>query len=208
MLAAIVNKSAIARVLGIKTTALVGYEIQEKRVVAKLKAGERTIEFQQLVTEFAEYRKRSAKDMVVQPMHSHVYAVYNPKKSTSYEVRTKPDGVYCRCWDWTINKGLFGKSICKHSYSVLFALGFVSLQQYLAEQNQKETVMEELEPLAEIDFEALKMWQLKDLALRWGVFPTGDKRFRLTWIGALKSAQRSSKVVEMATYRVEKKAAA
>lgn len=208
MLAAIVNKSAIARVLGVKTSALVDYEITEKRVVAKLKGSEQTIEFQQLVNEFSDYRKRSAKEMIVQPIMSHVYAVYNPKKNTSYEVKTKPSEVVCQCWDWKTNKGAFGKGLCKHSYSVLFALGYGSLQEYLAEQNQKEAAMEELEPLAEIDFEALKMWQLKELAIRWGVFPAGDKRYRLTWIGALKTAQRSSKVIEMATYRVEKNEAA
>ncbi len=207
MLASIVNKSAIARVLGIKPTALVDYSLQEKRVVVKLKVGEQTIEFQQLVNEFAEYRKRSAKDMVVQPMHSHVYGVYNPKKNTSYEVKTKPSEVVCQCWDWKTNKGAFGKGLCKHSYSVLFALGFVSLQEYLADQNQQEAVVEELEPLAEIDFEMLKMWQLKALALRWGVFPAADKRYRRTWIAALEAAQRSSKVIEMASYRVQKEAA-
>lgn len=82
---------------------------------------------------FVEDRKaRSSTINVTQDLNKTLtYTVRNEDNNHRYQVRLKPDSIYCQCPDYQnqLRAGLNG--CCKHGYSVLNVIGYGSLADYL-----------------------------------------------------------------------------
>lgn len=188
------TKSAAARILNVKPH-LIKLIVAESDGVS-IQVGDepsQKIPVSKFAEDFAGFRKKGADGLISSPVHSHVYSVLNPKKGTNYIVKTKPKGLVCQCKDWLNSMITFRQGICKHSYRVLFDLGFTSLQEYVEEMKKKDEEVLPVAPKAPnvLDLETMKLPKLKELAAGWGVVPAGDKRYRKTWITALQDYARN-----------------
>lgn len=80
---------------------------------------------------FVDRRRQEAKALKVMSEGYHVFTVTNPKKGSQYRVTSKNDAIYCECEDYKNQLSFWGKAVCKHSYAVLFNMGYSELSQYL-----------------------------------------------------------------------------
>ncbi len=80
---------------------------------------------------FVDRRRQEAKALQVWATAPHTFKVTNPKKGSEYNVVSKNDAIYCECEDYKNQLSFWGKAACKHSYAVLFNMGYTELSQYL-----------------------------------------------------------------------------
>lgn len=88
---------------------------------------------------FADWRKAQARGLkVTQHLFTPTsYTVRNEPKNSTYEVEVIGDRVQCQCEDYRNQEQFFSgqRYACKHSYAVLFHLGFDSLAAYIQAQH-------------------------------------------------------------------------
>lgn len=80
---------------------------------------------------FVDRRKQEAKALEVTPNGYHAFTVTNPRIGSEYKVQSENDAIYCSCEDYKNQLSFWGKAACKHSYAVLFNMGYSDLSQYL-----------------------------------------------------------------------------
>jgi hypothetical protein len=190
------SKAAASRILNIKPCFLKMIAVEKDGVIVEVKGEKQIIPPRRFLEDFASFRKDGAKNLTSVPVYSHVYSVFNPKKGTSYLVQTRTKGLVCQCEDWKGCKIMLGHGICKHSYRVLFDLGFLSLAEYLEAQRSEVELPQAPELPDKFDFEKIKLPKLKELARDWNIVPVGDKRYRKTWITALQEHARKTVSLE------------
>ncbi|KAM3107291.1 hypothetical protein [Phormidesmis sp. 146-33] len=93
----------------------------------------RFVSFADFKRHFAQRRQQEANSLAVQldPGFENLYVVSNPAKRSSYQVLAADKAIKCNCEDFKNQTQFFGKACCKHSYAVLFYLGFDDLRDYI-----------------------------------------------------------------------------
>lgn len=81
---------------------------------------------------FVDHRKLATQDLWVDPATDNPrrYFVHNRSNSSVQIVDCELDRLDCTCYDYGIQRQIFGKGCCKHGYAVLNHLGFASLRDY------------------------------------------------------------------------------
>ena len=131
----IFSKSAAARILSVAANKVAGFK-QFAFVCWVWITGKRPtfISKRAFAAHFAKYRQQQAQGLKAEqwPEVRHWWNVSNPSKGSRYPVVMGSAGPVCRCEDYHNQQEILGKGCCKHGYAVLRALGYGSLQDYLA----------------------------------------------------------------------------
>jgi hypothetical protein len=80
---------------------------------------------------FVEFRRQSAKDLLVITQRGSEFTVLNPANSNQYTVTVGTSSIKCTCEDYHNQLRFLGRGCCKHCYRVLFHLGFQTLKDYV-----------------------------------------------------------------------------
>ena len=80
---------------------------------------------------FVEFRRQSAKDLLVIAQRGSEFTVLNPANSNQYTVTVGTSSIKCTCEDYHNQLRFLGRGCCKHCYRVLFHLGFQTLKDYV-----------------------------------------------------------------------------
>ncbi len=130
----IVNKAAIARLLGIPAKRITRVEATPQGYAYFLDSGiynTGIIPAAALVDEFIRFRQTSAEGLPEPTrINRTVWAIAG--KRGEYFLEVQADAIACTCEDYTAQEGIPpGMRACKHGYRLLTALGFSGMGDYL-----------------------------------------------------------------------------
>jgi hypothetical protein len=80
---------------------------------------------------FVEFRRQSARDLLVIDQRGSQFTVLNPGNDHQYQVVVGTSSIKCGCEDYKNQVHYLGRGCCKHCYRVLFHLGFQTLKDYV-----------------------------------------------------------------------------
>jgi hypothetical protein len=128
------SNRAIARILGVATSAVLKFEVYAQVVWVHIQGKRPTFLSKVLFkTHFVEYRKQAALGLKA-ICQGDFWIVHNPGKASQYLVVPERDRIECNCHDYANQRQSFGRGLCKHGVSVLNELGFTSLRDYITAQ--------------------------------------------------------------------------
>jgi len=132
------SRAAAARILGVPVEQIRRVEVWPRVVLVIPHRGfglrPRFVSKQTFRTHFVEFRRQSAKDLLVIAQRGSEFTVLNPGNDHQYQVVVGTTSVKCECEDYKNQINFLGKACCKHAYRVLFHLGFKSLAEYVNSQ--------------------------------------------------------------------------
>ncbi|MEO1403474.1 MAG: SWIM zinc finger family protein [Cyanobacteria bacterium J06635_1] len=85
---------------------------------------------------FCHWRQRQARKVEVINIRPNYFAARTVGKTSIYRLDARPEGIFCTCEDFHRQLSNWNRGCCKHCYAVLTHLGFDSLGDYLAVQDQ------------------------------------------------------------------------
>jgi hypothetical protein len=129
------SRAAAARVLGVPVEQIRRVEVWPFVVLVIPHKGfglrPRFVSKQTFRTHFVEFRRQSARDLLVITQRGSEFTVLNPANSNQYQVVVGTSGIKCGCEDYHNQLRFLGRGCCKHCYRVLFHLGFQTLKDYV-----------------------------------------------------------------------------
>lgn len=129
------SRAAAARIWGIPVEQIRRVEVWPFVVLVIPHRGfglrPRFVSKQTFRTHFVEFRRQSARDLLVIAQHGSEFTVLNPANSNQYRVVVGTASVKCECEDYHNQLRFLGRGCCKHCYRVLFHLGFQTLKDYV-----------------------------------------------------------------------------
>jgi len=129
------SRAAAARILGVPVEQIRRVEVWPFVVLVIPHRGfglrPRFVSKQTFRTHFVEFRRQSARDLLVITQRGSEFTVLNPANSNQYQVVVGTSGIKCGCEDYHNQLRFLGRGCCKHCYRVLFHLGFQTLKDYV-----------------------------------------------------------------------------
>jgi len=129
------SRAAAARILGVPVEQIRRVEVWPFVVLVIPHRGfglrPRFVSKQTFRTHFVEFRRQSAKDLLVITQRGSEFTVLNPANSNQYTVTVGTSSIKCTCEDYHNQLRFLGRGCCKHCYRVLFHLGFSRLSDYV-----------------------------------------------------------------------------
>ena len=129
------SRAAAARILGVPVEQIRRVEVWPFVVLVIPHKGfglrPRFVSKQTFRTHFVEFRRQSARDLLVITQRGSEFTVLNPANSNQYQVVVGTSGIKCGCEDYHNQLRFLGRGCCKHCYRVLFHLGFQTLKDYV-----------------------------------------------------------------------------
>ena len=129
------SRAAAARILGVPVEQIRRVEVWPFVVLVIPHRGfglrPRFVSKQTFRTHFVEFRRQSAKDLLVITQRGSEFTVLNPANSNQYTVTVGTSSIKCTCEDYHNQLRFLGRGCCKHCYRVLFHLGFQTLKDYV-----------------------------------------------------------------------------
>ena len=129
------SRAAAARILGVPVEQIRRVEVWPFVVLVIPQRGfglrPRFVSKQTFRTHFVEFRRQSAKDLLVITQRGSEFTVLNPANSNQYTVTVGTSSIKCTCEDYHNQLRFLGRGCCKHCYRVLFHLGFQTLKDYV-----------------------------------------------------------------------------
>jgi len=129
------SRAAAARIWGIPVEQIRRVEVWPFVVLVIPHRGfglrPRFVSKQTFRTHFVEFRRQSARDLLVITQRGSEFTVLNPANSNQYQVVVGTSGIKCGCEDYHNQLRFLGRGCCKHCYRVLFHLGFQTLKDYV-----------------------------------------------------------------------------
>jgi len=132
------SRSAAARVLGVPVEQIRRVEVWVHVVLVVPHKGYRLrprfVSKRVFKEHFVQFRREAARELLVVAQHGSEFTVLNPSNDHQYKVVVGTSNVKCSCEDYHNQLRFLGRGCCKHSYRVLFHLGFKSLAEYVNSQ--------------------------------------------------------------------------
>ena len=136
------SKAAAARILNLDYILIKDIEIWNKVVLVKVQDQKsKFISKKDFRQHFVDWRKARSIGLETTPhlYNQELFAVHNLHKDTQYQVSVHPQELICNCDDWANQKEHLGKACCKHCYSVLSYLKYLSLKEYIEQSKELVT---------------------------------------------------------------------
>jgi len=129
------SRAAAARILGVPVEQIRRVEVWPRVVLVVPHKGyglrPRFVSQRVFKENFVEFRRQSAKDLLVIAQRGSQFTVLNPGNDHQYQVVVGTASVKCECEDYKNQVHYLGRGCCKHCYRVLFHLGFQTLKDYV-----------------------------------------------------------------------------
>jgi len=130
------SRSAAARILGVPVEQIRRVEVWPFVVLVVPRRGfklrPRFVSKRVFKEHFVEFRRESARGLLVVAQNGAEFEVLNPENNNQYKVVVGSSNVKCACEDYRNQLQFLGKGCCKHGYKVLYHLGFTRLSEYVS----------------------------------------------------------------------------
>jgi hypothetical protein len=135
----IYSRAAAARIMRVPVEQIRRVEVWPRVVLVVPFAGHglraRFVSKKTFLTHFAEWRRQSARDLLVMSQQRDEFLVRNPANGHEYRVHMTKRAATCGCEDYRNQIRYIGGGCCKHGYAVLQSLNYERLADYIADMS-------------------------------------------------------------------------
>jgi hypothetical protein len=126
------SKSAASRILGNRVMPhQVTLEVWDKVALVKVKYQKPTfISKKTFEKEFVQSRRERAAEVTLHQQTATEWLANSADSQEYHHVSIDGKAIACSCHDYQNQKRIFGRACCKHSYKLIFELGFKSLKEF------------------------------------------------------------------------------